>query len=114
METVVKARLLYPHLDEADCPVRLRLNSTVVRVEHDGPAEKSDWVKVAYVSEGKVHGVRARNAVLACYNSIVRFLMPNFPRSRRKPSRKRRKCRFSTPTSLSGTGSPSRSSASPA
>ncbi len=84
METVVKARLLYPHLDEADCPVRLRLNSTVVRVEHEGPAEKADWVKVAYVSEGKVHGVRARNAVLACYNSIVRFLMPELPEKQKK------------------------------
>jgi spermidine dehydrogenase len=79
MESVVPARLLYPHLDEADCPVRLRLNSTVVRVEHEGPADKADWVRVAYVSGGKVHGVRARNAVLACYNSIVRFLMPELP-----------------------------------
>jgi spermidine dehydrogenase len=79
MESVVRARLLYQHLDEVDCPVRLRLNSTVVRVEHEGPAEKADWVRLAYVSGGKVHGVRARNAVLACYNSIVRFLMPELP-----------------------------------
>ena len=50
MESVVRARLLYPHLDEADCPVRLRLNSTVVRVAHEGPPEKSDWVRLAYVS----------------------------------------------------------------
>jgi len=79
MESVVRASLLYPHLDEADCPVRLRLNSTVVRVAHEGPAEKADWVRLAYVSGGKVYGVRARNAVLACYNSIVRFLIPELP-----------------------------------
>jgi spermidine dehydrogenase len=79
MESVVHARLLYPHLDEADCPVRMRLNSTVVRVEHEGPPEKADWVRLAYVSGGKVFGVRARSAVLACYNSIVRFLMPELP-----------------------------------
>ncbi len=90
MESVVKTRLLYQHLDEADCPVRLRLNSTVVRVEHEGPPEKADWVRLAYVSGGsegpvgKVHGVRARNAVLACYNSIVRFLMPELPDRQKK------------------------------
>jgi spermidine dehydrogenase len=79
MESVVQARLLYQHLDEGDCPVRMRLNSTVVRLEHEGPPEKADWVRLAYVSGGKVFGVRARSAVLACYNSIVRFLMPELP-----------------------------------
>ena len=79
MESVVRARLLYQHLDEGDCPVRMRLNSTVVRVEHDGPPEKADRVRLAYVSGGKVFGIRARNAVLACYNSIIPYLMPELP-----------------------------------
>jgi spermidine dehydrogenase len=79
MESVVRARLLYPHLDEADCAVRMRLNSTVVRLEHEGPPEKADWVRLAYVSGEKVFAVRARNAVLACYNSVVPFLMPELP-----------------------------------
>jgi spermidine dehydrogenase len=79
MESVTQARLLYPHLDEEGCEVRMRLGSTVVRVEHEGPAAKADWVRLAYVSEGKVFGVRARNVILACYNSIVRFLVPELP-----------------------------------
>jgi len=83
MESVIQARLLYQHLDEDECPVRLRLGSTVVRVEHEGPAAKADWVRLAYVSGGKVHGVRARNGVLACYNSIVRFLMPELPENQK-------------------------------
>jgi spermidine dehydrogenase len=84
MESVVRARLLYPHLDEADCAVRLRLNSTVVRVEHEGPPEKADWVRLAYVSGGKTFGVRTRNAVLACYNSVIGFLMPELPEKQKK------------------------------
>jgi spermidine dehydrogenase len=79
MESVIRARLLYQNLDESDCPVRMRLGSTVVRLEHEGPAEKADWVRLAYVSGGKAFGVRARNAVLACYNSIIQFLMPELP-----------------------------------
>ncbi len=84
MESVVRARLLYPHLDEADCPVRMRLNSTVVRLEHEGPPEKADWVRLAYVSGEKVFGVRARSAVLACYNSIIPVLMPELPEPQRR------------------------------
>ncbi|MGH9318447.1 MAG: hypothetical protein ACRD3V_00940, partial [Vicinamibacteria bacterium] len=79
MESVQRARLLYPKLDEGDCPVRIRLNSTVVRLEHEGPPEKADWVRLAYVNEEKVFGVRARSAILACYNSIIRFLVPELP-----------------------------------
>jgi spermidine dehydrogenase len=79
MESVIQARLLYPHLDERDCPVRMRLNSTVVRLQHEGPPEKADWVRLAYVASGRTFGVRARSAVLACYNSIIRFLMPELP-----------------------------------
>jgi spermidine dehydrogenase len=84
MESVVRARLLYQRLDEGDCPARMRLNSTVVRLEHEGPPEKADWIRLAYVSGGKVYGVRARNAVLACYNAIVRFLMPELPEKQKK------------------------------
>ncbi len=79
MESVVEAPLQYERLDEKDGAVRIRLRSTVVRVEHDGPPERADWVRLAYVSDGKVHGIRARNAVLACYNAIIRFLAPELP-----------------------------------
>ena len=89
-ETIVTARLQYDRLDEAESSVRIRLNSTVVRVQHEGKPdivnyaeggihEPSTLVRVAYLKDGKVHGVRGRNCILACYNSIVRFLVPELP-----------------------------------
>ena len=89
-ETIVTARLHYERLDEESASVRIRLNSTVVRVQHDskpdvvnyaegGLHEPNALVRIAYVKDGKVHGVRAKNCVLACYNSIVRFLVPELP-----------------------------------
>ena len=89
-ETIVTARLRYERLDEESAAVRIRLNSTVVRVQHEGSPdilnfaeggihEPATLVRVAYMKDGKVHGVRARNCVLACYNSIVRFLAPELP-----------------------------------
>jgi len=79
MESVVQARVQYEHLDESGSDVRIRLNSTVVRTEHEGRADLADWVRVAYVQDGKTMGVRARNVVMACYNSVVPYLMPELP-----------------------------------
>jgi spermidine dehydrogenase len=89
-ETIVTARLHYDRLDEEAASVRIRLNSTVVRVQHEGTPdivnyaeggihEPDTLVRVAYVRDGQVQGVRAKNCILACYNSIVRFLAPELP-----------------------------------
>jgi spermidine dehydrogenase len=79
MDSVVLAPLDYPALDAASSPVRIRLASTVVRVQHDGAPEHAKAVRVAYLRDGKIHAVRAANVVLACYNGIIPALMPELP-----------------------------------
>jgi spermidine dehydrogenase len=79
METIALAPVSYASLDAGDSPVRIRLKSTVVRVLHDGPPNTARTVRVAYFRDGRSHVVRARNVILACFNSIVRFLMPELP-----------------------------------
>ena len=83
METIVQAPIDYARLDDPNSPMRIRLSSTVVRVEHDGPPEKARSVRIAYLRDGKVHGVRAANVVLACYNGIIPDLMPDLPQKQR-------------------------------
>ena len=36
-------------------------------------------VRIAYLRDGKVHGVRAANVILACYNALIPSLMPELP-----------------------------------
>jgi len=79
MNTIVGAKLLYDQLDVADAPMRIRLNSPVVRVEHQGPVENAEWVRIAYRQNGKLSAVRARNCILACYNRLIPGLMPEIP-----------------------------------
>ncbi|HJS58340.1 MAG TPA: NAD(P)-binding protein [Vicinamibacteria bacterium] len=79
METIALAPVHYARLDEPDTPVRVRLNSTVVRVLHDGPPDQARTVRIAYVRGGRVRQVAARNVILACFNSAIRFLMPELP-----------------------------------
>lgn len=73
---VVTARLDYAALDRPGSPVRLRLNSTAVHVAN---AADGAGVFVDYVNSGRLSRVRATQAVLACYNSIVPHLVPDLP-----------------------------------
>lgn len=82
-EDIVKAPFDYSKLDVESSAVRLRLNSTVVRVRHDGEPDTATEVDVEYVQNGQAFKVRTRHCVLACYNSIIPSLCPELPESQR-------------------------------
>lgn len=73
MSNVLQAPFDYGRLDEAGSNVRIRLSSPVVRVENDEAARS---VRVAYANGGRMHAVRARYAILACYNALIPALLP--------------------------------------
>ena len=79
MYDVVTARADYNQLDRASSPVRIRLNSTVVKVKHDGPPASAKQVNVLYMRDGRLQGVRAGHVVMACYNMMVPYLCPELP-----------------------------------
>lgn len=83
-EDILMARFDYGKLDEANSPVRLRLNSTAVNVENVGDAESATEVDVDYVRDGQAYRVRANHCVLACFNSIIPSLCPDLPAQQRK------------------------------
>lgn len=76
MEDLVTARADYGRLDLASNSARIRLNSTAVDVRHAGEA-----VDVTYVRGGDVQRVRARHAILACYNHVIPHICPEVPRA---------------------------------
>jgi spermidine dehydrogenase len=83
MEDVVLAPFDYDRLDEADSNIRLRLESTVVRVEHDGAPGTAKRVGVTYVRGGQAYRVWGSACVLAGYNSMIRHLCPELPETQR-------------------------------
>jgi spermidine dehydrogenase len=79
MYDVVTARADYSQLDRATSSVRIRLNSIVVKVKHDGPHASAKQVHVLYMRDGKLQGVRAGHVVMACYNGMIPYLCPELP-----------------------------------
>jgi spermidine dehydrogenase len=82
MEDIVTARFDYGKLDEPRSAVRIRLNSTVVRVRHVDDKLRSP-VRVTYVRDGDARNVSANRVILACYHGIIPALCPEMPPSQR-------------------------------
>ena len=78
-EDVVTARAHYAKLDQAQNTVRIRLNSTAVRVQHVGPASSATQVEVTYSRLGKLYTVRAPFAVLACWHMVIPYICSELP-----------------------------------
>ena len=83
MDTILQAPVDYARLDDPAAPVRMRLSSIVVRVQHNGPPEQAKSARIAYLRDEKVHAVSAANVVLACYNGIIPALVPELPEKQR-------------------------------
>ncbi len=78
-ESIVTALADYEALDLQSNMTRIRLKSTVVHASHVGTPGHADTVRVVYVRDGKRYQVTAGNAIMACFNNIIRFIVPGLP-----------------------------------
>jgi spermidine dehydrogenase len=84
VEDVVTAPVHYERLDSNSSPVRIRLNSTVVRVRNAGDANTARGVQVTYASGKKVFSVHGGACVLACWNMVIPFLCTELPEKQKE------------------------------
>ena len=78
-EELILANFNYAGLDKSSNAVRIRLNSTVVNVEHGGYPRSSSDVYVNYINDNKSYQVNARGVVMACYNMIIPHIVSGLP-----------------------------------
>jgi len=81
---VVTAKANYSKLDESASPVRIRLNSTAVRVKHLGDLATAKEVEITYSRLGKLYNVRAPLAVLACWNMVIPYICSELPEKQKQ------------------------------
>jgi spermidine dehydrogenase len=84
MDDVVLARADYSRLDDSQASVRIRLNSTVVQVRHNGSIASAKDVGVSYMRGGKLQSVQASACVLACYNMMIPYLCTELPQKQQE------------------------------
>jgi spermidine dehydrogenase len=83
MEAVWKNPVNFAGLDQLGQRVRLRLDSTVVRVEHIGEPSKSDFVSITYLNNDRLYRVKAKTAVMAGGGWITKHVVRDLDENRR-------------------------------
>jgi spermidine dehydrogenase len=82
-EGVCRGKVDFRALDRAGQQTRLRLQATVIAVEHEGPPERSSAVTVAYARGRRVERVRARAVIMAGGSWTTRQVVRDLPSSHR-------------------------------
>ena len=78
-EELVLAKFNYAELDKSSNTARIRLNSTVVNVEHGDEPRNSSDVSVNYINDNKSYQVKGKGVVMACYNMIIPHIVSGLP-----------------------------------
>ena len=78
-EELILAKFDYSKLDKSKNKVRIRLNSTVVNVQHLGDPKDSSEVSVNYISDNISYQVRGKGVVMACYNMMIPHIVSDLP-----------------------------------
>jgi spermidine dehydrogenase len=75
----VTARADYSRLDQSSSEVRIRLNSTAVRVKSLGETGNSKEVEVSYVRGGKLYTAKTKHSILACWHVVIPYICEELP-----------------------------------
>jgi len=84
METTWKSPTKLEALDRKGQPVRIRLRSTAVRVEHQSEPRKSKFVWITYAQDGKTYRVKAKSVVMAGGGWMTRHVVRDLDPVRRE------------------------------
>jgi spermidine dehydrogenase len=74
MEDLVTTAVVAGELDVEGNPVRIRLASSVVRVEHEGAVDDAETVAVTYLAGDELRRVTAGHVVLACWHRVIPYV----------------------------------------
>jgi spermidine dehydrogenase len=83
VDAVWRNRVHFAALDRAGQPTRIRLNATVLRVEHAGDPATAPNVAITYVKGGRLFRIRARAVVMAGGSWTSKHVVRDLPSSHR-------------------------------
>jgi spermidine dehydrogenase len=78
LDDLFTAKVDYAALDRPGNSTRVRLNSTAVRVAHNGDVESARDEDVSYVQGGATRTVKARNVIFGCWHNVIPYICDDF------------------------------------
>ncbi|MCP5382056.1 MAG: NAD(P)/FAD-dependent oxidoreductase [Kordiimonadaceae bacterium] len=78
IDDIFMAKVDYSRLDRPENPTRLRLNSTAIKVKHNGDPETAKDVDVTYMQGGKAETVKSRNVIYACWHNVIPYICDDY------------------------------------
>ena len=80
---IITGRINFSALDRDGQPLRMRLDATAVSVQHEGPTDASDTVRVVYAHAGRLRLARAKGVIMATGGWINRHVVRDMPEGHR-------------------------------
>ena len=62
---IITSEIDYRALDRLENQIRIRLESTVVEVRHEGDPESSDHVLIKYINDDNLYRLKAKSVIMA-------------------------------------------------
>ncbi len=84
---IITGRINFSALDRHGQPLRMRLDATAVSVQHEGPADASERVRVVYAHAGRLRLARAKSVIMATGGWINRHVVRDLPEGHRNAYR---------------------------
>ena len=80
---IIEGELDHSVLDRPQNQINLRLDSTVVAVEHEGAPESSDRVLVRYMKNDQLHELKARSVIMAGGGYMTKNIVKGLPQEQK-------------------------------
>ena len=78
-EEVLFGRIAFDQLDREDKPVRMRLNSTAVSIEHTSQVNGNERVQITYAKNGELNQLKGKAVVMASGGWVNRHILKDLP-----------------------------------
>lgn len=78
LDDIYTAKVDYSKLDLPTNSTRLRLNSTAVKISHNGSVKSAKDVSIDYMHAGKTHSVKSKNVIMACWHNVIPYICDDF------------------------------------
>ncbi len=83
-QDIITGEVDYNALDRSENNIRIRLESTVVDVNHEGSPEKAKNVLVNYINGGNLYKLRAKSVIMAGGGYMTKHIVTDLPQEQKE------------------------------